>query len=197
MGWQFAMQEFLPSRPVYVMQVGGSVPAAARSLALTWISENLSEIRMTGDFDDDGLYGLSDVDGLVEAIVQRADEVVFDLTLDGIVDTRDLDRWLEVAGQILLPSGEAVLIGDANLDGQVDSLDFDQWNQYRFTASPAWSKGDFNADGSIDVRDFDLWNANKMVSASASALHAVPEPVCTWWIVSVLLLVGRKKLRRA
>ncbi|MEM7313001.1 MAG: PEP-CTERM sorting domain-containing protein, partial [Planctomycetota bacterium] len=141
------------------------------------------QAMVSGDFDDNGIYDLADIDGLVAAIASGSGDLAFDLTGDGMLDTMDLDAWLAEAGAANLPSGGSYLYGDANLDGSVDVSDFNLWNTNKFTATAAWSGADFNADGFVDVSDFNTWNANKFQSADSPA--AVPEPTGT-----VLLLFG-------
>ncbi len=96
-----------------------------------------------------------------------------DLTLDGTVDTTDLDVWRGIAGDVLYASGAPILLGDANLDGAVDGQDFIAWNTSKFTMTARWSDGDFNADGAVDGQDFIVWNTHKFQSADGSA--TVPE----------------------
>ncbi|MEM8681221.1 MAG: hypothetical protein AAGF97_17885, partial [Planctomycetota bacterium] len=123
-----------------------------------------------GDFDDDGSYGIADVDALVAAIVFGSHDPLFDLTEDGLVDQMDLDAWLQEAGEANLGTGLRYLAGDANLDGVVDGQDFIAWNNNKFSNTAAWSAGDFNADGLVDGRDFIIWNNNKFQTSDAQPL---------------------------
>ena len=138
------------------------------------------------DFGGDGACQLDDIDALVGAIVAMADDPVFDLNGDTIVDATDLDQWLATAGARNLASTNPYLAGDANLDGVVNDTDFTIWSASRFTATAAWSSGDFNADGFIDGRDLLLWNANKVKSSDASA--PVPEPELRFLLIAALLV---------
>ncbi len=134
-----------------------------------------------GDFNDDGIYDLVDIDALVAAIAAVTHDPAFDLTGDGLVNLTDRDAWLAEAGSVNLASGNAYLLGDANLDGFVDGLDFIAWNSHKFTAMAAWSAGDFTADGVVDGLDFIAWNNNKFTSSAArsrlepASLEAAPE----------------------
>jgi hypothetical protein len=139
----------------------------------------LTGFDFSPDFDQDGHIDATDVDALVEQIVQAANsgtagDVRFDLNTDGVVNVADLDEWLVMAGAANLPSGGAYLVGDANLDGTVDGVDFVAWNSNKFRSLPAWTAGDFNANGTIDGVDFVAWNAHKF---SSSDIGAVPEPM--------------------
>ena len=132
-----------------------------------------------GDFNDDGLYDLRDIDDLMAEIASGGHHPAFDLTGDALVDLADRDAWLLEAGQVNLGPGRAYLLGDANLDGVVDGSDFSVWNGNKFTTVAAWSRGDFNGDGVVDGSDFSVWNSHKFTSSwrpgSLSAATA-----CLW-----------------
>ncbi len=134
---------------------------------------------MFGDFDDDLTLDCADVDALVAEIASGDMATAFDLNGDAIVDTADLDLWLEAAGTFNV--GGAYLPGDANLDGVVDISDFNVWNGTKFTGDNGWCGADFNADGVTDISDFNIWNGNKFTS---STLAAVPEPQALLWCAS-------------
>jgi hypothetical protein len=131
-------------------------------------------LRPDGDFNDDGLYDLVDIDQLVAAIAADTHAVEFDLTDDGLVDLADRDAWLVEAGGVNLPSGNPYLLGDANLDGVVDGQDFIRWNSNKFTSIAAWSAADFNADGVVDGQDFIEWNTHKFQSSDGHAPSSRP-----------------------
>ncbi len=130
----------------------------------------VSSTTPDGDFNDDGLYDLLDIDALVGVIAAQSHNPLFDLTQDGLVDLADRDAWLAEAGGINLGPGRVYRLGDANLDGVVDGQDFILWNSNKFTATNQWSLGDFNADGVVDGQDFILWNSNKFTSAQRPVL---------------------------
>jgi hypothetical protein len=123
-----------------------------------------------GDFNDDGIYDLRDIDVLVAEIASANHHAWYDLSGDGLVDLVDRDAWLVEAASVNYGGGYVYLMGDANLDGFVDGADFNAWNAHKFTARPAWSAGDFNADGFVDGADFNIWNAHKFTSMLARPL---------------------------
>ncbi len=162
-----------PTTGLFTWTPGQSQGPATYEITL-FVADNGTPIRVTslsfmvtvhalvdGDFNDDGLYNLIDVDALVAAIASHGNNPAFDLTGDGLVNVADRDAWLAEAGSVNLPSGNAYLLGDANLDGVVDGQDFIRWNSHKFTSTAKWSDGDFNADGVVDGQDFILWNTNK------------------------------------
>ncbi len=77
----------------------------------------------------------------------------FDLTGDGVVDTRDRDELIvKILGSTY---------GDANLDGFFDSADLvSVFQAGRFEMQPdgdaTWAEGDWNGDGSFDSSDLVL-----------------------------------------
>jgi T5SS/PEP-CTERM-associated repeat protein len=125
------------------------------------------------DFDGNLTCDLADLDALSLAAV-GGDPATFDLDGNGLVDSGDIDRWLQLAGLQNLGAGRRYLPGDANFDAVVDGADFGIWNASKFTSTGRWSQGDFNADGMIDGSDFGIWNANKFTSS----FQTVPEPSC-------------------
>lgn len=145
------------------------------------------------DFDLDGDADGDDIDLLVTEIVAMSNGSLFDLTSDGLVNTLDLTEWLDLAGEINLPSGNPYRPGDANLDGVVDGSDFGVWNSNKFTVNSRWTRGDFTADGVIDGSDFSVWNSNKFTSSDAGRL--VPEPTSGLLVIfglGMLIMRGKR-----
>jgi hypothetical protein len=134
---------------------------------------DVRDVLKDGDFDGDSRLTCTDIDALVEQVVNGSSDLHFDTNADGSVTAADITAWLAVAGAANQPSGAAYLPGDANLDGLVDGEDFLIWNANKFTSQAAWCSGDFNADGLVNGGDFLEWNANKF---SAADVAAVPEP---------------------
>ena len=151
----------------------------------------LSDLRVSGDLNDDGLRDCADVDLLSEAIASGLSDDRFDLNTDGKVDVGDLNQWLVVAGNINLSA--PYLPGDANLDGTVDVSDFNTWNGNKFTNFAAWCSGNFNGDTGIDISDFNIWNQNKFTSSQPLA---VPEPhALGMLLLAVCFAVSARGLR--
>ena len=99
-------------------QIWASVAVSSRR---TLFSTQFTFAPFDGDFNLDGVLGISDLDLLTEEISagQRYDST-FDLSHDGVVDVTDLAEWLSDAAD---HNGvnRAYLVGDSNLDGSVDS----------------------------------------------------------------------------
>lgn len=192
MGWQLHMQNLMPSKMALVGVTSPSAPGTA--LATTWLLDNLPNIRIAGDFDDSGSYEVEDVDLLVSAIASEQHDPSFDLTIDGKVDTQDLDLWRSLAGVELNSTKQPVLLGDANLDGSVDGVDFNVWNGFKQQPTGRWSLGDFDADGSTTAADLSLWSTNRFRTenlAGAAAPVALPEPMLSggmlFWLAIAIL----------
>jgi hypothetical protein len=129
---------------------------------------------LSGDFDNNGLLDVADIDLLGKEIIAGSNDVEFDLNGDEIVDLADQDTWLDDAA-IANGFAESYLNGDANLDGAVNAMDLNalgiNWQQ---TVDP-WSQGDFNADGIVNAADLNLLAINWQQTIPMAA-QAVPEP---------------------
>jgi len=135
--------------------------------------EYFLDLVVDGDFDRNGTHDCLDVDAFVNEIVAGTNNLLFDMTGDGLVDDADLNVWLDVAATA---NGFASPYppGDANLDGNVDGVDFGIWFQNRFTLNASWCSGDFNANGEIDVRDLNRWNENRFTVSNVSGDSSTP-----------------------
>ncbi len=114
--------------------------------------------EVDADFNDDGLYDLTDLDPLAAAIALGAHPNEYDLTKDGLVDLADRDAWLTTAGAKNLASQQAYPLGDSNLDGVFDSRDLIaifQLGEYEdsTSANSVWSDGDWTCDGDFTTAD--------------------------------------------
>ncbi len=129
---------------------------------------------LSGDFNNDRLLDIADIDLLGKEIIAGSNDVKFDLNGDEIVDLADQAKWLDDAA-IVNGFTESYLNGDANLDGTVNATDLNalgiNWQQ---TVDP-WSQGDFNADGIVNAADLNVLAINWQKSIPMAA-QAVPEP---------------------
>ena len=136
------------------------------------------------DFDADTQCGLNDLDRLTAAIAQNSVSSIFDLNLDTILDSSDLDLFLEIVGRDK---------GDADLNGVVAFADFLTISR-NFSKPGTWSQGDFDADGKVAFADFLILSGN--FGAKAARFYAVPESKLDCTVVVALLatpLTGRRK----
>ncbi len=166
--------------------VHGATDAQVYLDSIFW---NPLAVAPSGDIDGNGQFTCNDINQLTAAIASGIYDSRFDLNLDGILNTVDVDVWLTAAGAQHLPSGNPYQRSDANLDGTVDGQDFVTWNAHKFSPNSAFCAGDFNADGSVDGADFILWNTDKFTSADTSG---VPEPTAKTLLVILLALIRRR-----
>jgi hypothetical protein len=135
----------------------------------------VSELDGGGDFDGDGEYTCTDIDGLYGAL--STGDTAFDLTGDDIVDDADVDAWLAEAGEAKGFS-EAIRPGDADLNGIVNAQDLNvlalNWQADTLTS---WCQADFNHDGIGNAADLNDTGINWQSDIRApEAGSAVPEP---------------------
>ncbi len=132
--------------------------------------------EIDGDFDNDGSYTCSDIDQLMQSVMDGTNDANLDLTNDGMVDLLDRDAWLAEAGQARLASGNPYLLGDTDFDGSVTSIDLGVLlNNFGDTSGMAYCAGNF--DGNADVNSTDLGVLLNNFGQQAASASAVPEPV--------------------
>lgn len=99
-----------------------------------------------GDFTNDGLVDVSDLDVLQDVLAAGDVDEFFDLTKDGAVNTDDLAYLVE---ELL-----GTVAGDTDLDGDVDFGDFLTLSGNFGNAPATWADGNFDANTSVDFADF-------------------------------------------
>ena len=130
-------------------------------------------------------------------IAGGGDNLLFDLSGDGVVNSADLTKWLTSAVDVNR-FADPYLMGDANLDGTVNALDLNalalNWQQ----DVARWSAGDFNADGMVNAADLNALALNwrRSIPVAASDV-AVPEPLGFLLAALCLILVGHRMRRGA
>jgi Zinc carboxypeptidase len=159
--------------PGFVLPASEIIPVGQENLPAFLDMMEFTAQMARGDFNYDQQFNCSDVNKLVNVIVNGTNRAEYDLNRDGVVSSPDLASWLANAGANNLGIGRSYLPGDANLDGSVDGSDFNIWNNSKFTTNASFCSGDFNANGVIDGGDFGLWNAYKFTSSDGTQ---VPEP---------------------
>ena len=144
-----------------------------------------------GDFDDDGTWGISDIDTLMTEIAFGRHNLSFDLSRDGIVNDSDRDLWLAEAGFRNSLVGP-FLIGDANLDGIVNAADLDALATHWQGDHQKWSDGNFTGYG-VNSSDLNVLALNWQSSVPLIDF-AVPEPSPAV-LTTIALLAGLATLR--
>ena len=145
------------------------------------------------DLNADGLCDVDDIDLLTAEILGEANDPVFDVTGDNVVDIADLNQWLSDAAT---QNGfvEAYLPGDADLDGSVDATDLNRlalnWQQN----NSDWSGGDFTTDGVVDSADLNALGVNWRQAIPMASAVSVPEPSASLLMLFGLSLVRRRRV---
>ena len=111
---------------------------------------SLSEYRVVGDYDDDHLLTVADVDILMTRVRKGPFSGSYDLNEDGVLDSSDVRVWVEDL--------KNTWFGDANLDSEFNSTDLVEvfkGGQYEdgIALNSTWGTGDWNADGEFKSGD--------------------------------------------
>ncbi|MCP4192266.1 MAG: hypothetical protein GY768_16770 [Planctomycetaceae bacterium] len=126
------------------------------------------------DFDGDGLLTVVDLDRLLEEVRAGTNRSAFDVNSDDLVNTADIEAY--VNGPEILNS----YIGDANLDGAFNSTDLVvvfRANKYESGEFASWAQGDWTGDGYFDSGDLVLaFVGGGYEIGSREATAIVPEP---------------------
>ena len=108
----------------------------------------LIQAGLGGDFSHDGIIDCDDADLLTQAVASGDNDIIYDLTNDGLVNFHDLLEWVDEVRHTYL--------GDANCDGEFNSTDLVkvfQKAKYETGLPAVWSSGDWNGDGLFDSGD--------------------------------------------
>ncbi|MEZ6118689.1 MAG: hypothetical protein R3C28_19280 [Pirellulaceae bacterium] len=147
---------------------------------------------LTGDFDNNGILNVSDIELLSAAISSGANESRFDLTDDTVVNREDLVD--------LVTSQMGTWIGDANLDGEFNSSDMISVfsaGKYESGQTATWTEGDWNGDTTFDSADLiAAFSDGGYELGPRQAVSSVPEPSLGLWGIFAALLCVRRSCRR-
>jgi hypothetical protein len=129
----------------------------------------------TGD-GTDSVIDAFDIDALADAILNGGDIATFDLVIDGVLDSLDMDMLIQqLVDTTIVDAGEdygfvtGTFYGDFNLDGTVSLLDLNKLTS-NYNGLGGWTLGDANGDGAIALLDL-----NKL-TANYNSTVVVPEP---------------------
>ena len=99
---------------------------------------------LVGDFNEDGVRDVADIDLLSADAAAGRNTPDFDINSDGLVDLADIERFLGLVGS---------LAGDSDLNRTVEFGDFLILSG-NFGGEGVWSRGDYDADGLVSFSDF-------------------------------------------
>jgi len=144
-----------------------------------------------GDFDGSGVLDATDIDLLNAEVLSGNNNGTFDLTGDGLVDSKDRFEWVEKV--------KNTYIGDSNLDGTFNSSDFVAVfiaGEYEdgVEGNSTWATGDWNGDTEFDSSDFvAAFTAGGYELGPRPAVANVPEPSSISLILIGMLFIRRRK----
>ena len=125
-----------------------------------------------GDFDQNGVLDVLDVNLLVGEMSTGLHSVGFDVTGDKLVDQDDLHVWIKDL--------KNTWFGDANLDGEFESGDLTEVfkaAKYELDMEAGWAEGDWNGDGRFGTKDMIVaFQDNGYELGRRTTVRAVPEP---------------------
>ena len=105
-------------------------------------------LSVYGDFDENGLLDVSDLNAITEAIRSGSHNESLDVNGDGSINLEDARYWVMDLKQSF--------VGDSNFDGEFDSNDLIrvfQGGKYESDEFASWQDGDWNFDGLFDSQD--------------------------------------------
>lgn len=149
-----------------------------------------------GDFNEDGLLTIPDIDLLMDEIGRGGEGATFDLNGDGRVNDADRDEWLSIAGTANGLSGP-YLVGDSNLDTMVNVNDLNALAVNWLSPQNAWSDGNFTGDevNSTDLNELAL-NWQRSVPMASATNSTVPEPsTCVLMIIGLVYYLRERYYR--
>jgi DNA-binding beta-propeller fold protein YncE len=150
-------------------------------------------IGIVGDFDNDMVLDVDDIDLLSAGIRNGVENKRFDLNGNNAIDEADRTRWVKDL--------KVTYFGDSNLDGEFNSNDFVvvfQAGQYEddLQGNSTWATGDWNGDGDFTSGDFVLAFQDGGYEQGPAAARSVPEPVtpvCGLLLGSLLVIARRRR----
>ena len=138
---------------------------------------------ITGDFDEDGLLSIQDINALIASTSLVEVDAKFDLDSNGAIDLADIQRWANEFGTSL---------GDTNLDGTVAFDDFLALST-AFGSTGVWSDGNFDTDGTVGFSDFLLLADNFGFEFDQARSVSTPEPGQTVSLFFILLVTSYRR----
>jgi hypothetical protein len=159
-----------------------------------WRAEAEPLADLLGDFDNNGVLDIADIDDLMVRVAAGDDPLGYDLNHDAMVNTEDLHIWVKDLAH--------TWIGDANLDGEFNSGDLITAlaaGTYESDVDAGWSSGDFDGSGRFNSSDLivALADGGYEQGLRVAAVSAVPEPACSALLALGAIGMCRLRKRRA
>ncbi|MCA9149619.1 MAG: autotransporter-associated beta strand repeat-containing protein, partial [Planctomycetales bacterium] len=152
-----------------------------------------------GDFNNDGVFDVVDLELLTEQVLSQSFDLRFDLNADGTVDSADREVWVHDVRN--------TYFGDTNLDGQFSATDLIlvfQAGLYEddVAGNATWLTGDWNGDREFSSGDLVIaFQDGGFETGPRPSITAVPEPAAIWMALATLCCLPsavsrRRRLRR-
>ena len=138
-----------------------------------------------GDFNDDNILDVQDIDLLSNEVRNGTNDPAFDLGDDDIVDESDRVIWVHDL--------KKTYFGDSNLDGEFNSSDFVtvfKAGEYEddIEMNSGWAEGDWNGDGDFGSRDLVFAFQQGGFEEGPRIAAPVPEPSSVLLLATMLFL---------
>ena len=144
-----------------------------------------------GDFNEDGVLNVADIELLAAEIRRGTNDLGFDLNQDASVDEFDRNIWVHDL--------KNTYYGDADLDGEFNTKDLVavfQAGEYEdgIDLNSTWDTGDWNGDGDFNSRDLVFaFQDGGFENGPRVAVQAVPEPEGVLALVGILSLLALRR----
>ena len=152
---------------------------------------SLSSLGLTGDFNDNGVIGIDDIDLLAAEIRQKTNTPIFDVVADGVVDEADRNEWVNNLAN--------TWFGDTNLDGEFNSSDLVTAfvaSEYEdnMLVNSTWVEGDWDGNGDFNSRDLVIaFQDGGYEVGPREAVASVPEPAASFVTMAILGFATRTR----
>ncbi len=156
-----------------------------------WRAEPETIAELLGDFDNNGVLDIADIDDLMSRVAAEENHTTYDLNNDAAVNTEDIRVWVKDLA--------STWFGDANLDGKFNSsdmVDVFQAGNYELDMEAGWAEGDWNGDRRFDSGDMvaAFQDGGYELGGTRAAVSAVPEP--SYAILLGIGMIGLCPLRK-
>ena len=143
-----------------------------------------------GDFDNNGILDVADLDALTAIVRNATHDGAFDLDGNGVVDQADRFVWVHEI--------KNVYFGDSDLNGEFDSGDFVlmfRRGEYEdgVNGNSTWATGDFNGDAEFDSGDFVFAFRDNGYEKGPRPAIAIPESTGTMVLFWTWLFIAARK----